>query len=173
MSVTTEETNRVTTTGDGSTTVFSYTFTLLDKDDLTVVLTTIATGAEETLTRISDYTVDLTAKTVTTSFARTPTATEKITLARNTLRVQEVEYRATRPIVTATHERVYDRLTLIQQDQQDETDRQMIGGVVETSPLVLEQAATRASRFLQFDGSGDPSSATSVTTITPDAFWTT
>jgi len=171
MSVLTEETTRVTTTGDGTTAVFSYTFTLLRKNDLKAIITTIATGAIVTLIRIQDYEIDLVAKTVTVVFAKIPTTLETITLSRETRREQEVVYRATTDIVTATHERVYDRLTLIDQDQQDETNRQMIGGVVETSPLTLQDVATRKDLFFQFDGSGDPSTAGAITVITPTAFW--
>ena len=171
MSVTTEETTRETTTGDGTTKVFTYSFTMLRKDDLTVVVTTISSGVEVTLTRIADYLIDLVAKTVTLSVDSIPTTLEKITLSRQTRREQEVVYRVTTKINTATHERVYDRLTLISQDQQDETNRQMIGGIVETSPLTLQDVATRKDLFFQFDGSGDPSNAGSITVIMPTAFW--
>lgn len=172
MSVTTEETTRVTTAGDGTTAAFSYTFTLLRKNDLSVIVTTIASGAIVTLTRIADYEIDLVAKTVTVVFAKIPTALENITLSRETRREQEVTYRATTDIVTATHERVYDRLTLIAQDQQDETNRQLIGGVVETSPITLPDIATRKDMYLKFDGSGDPSVA-STPVVPVDDFWTT
>ena len=50
-------TNRISYTGSGTTGPFSFPYYFLADGDLTVIKTTIADGAESTLTLTTDYTV--------------------------------------------------------------------------------------------------------------------
>ncbi len=56
MTVSTTNT-RNSYSGNGSTTVFAYTFKIFDDDDITVIIRTDSTGVETTKTKTTHYTV--------------------------------------------------------------------------------------------------------------------
>ena len=125
MATVSTTTNRVVYTGNGATTVFPYTFEILDDDDIVVILKTIATGAETTLDKATHYSVSgvgiITGGNVTTVSAYS--SAYQIILLRNTERTQETDFVENDPFQAETAEQAFDKLTLMVQDINEELDR--------------------------------------------------
>ena len=145
--------------GNGSTTVFAYTFKIFDDDDITVILRTDATGGETVQTKTTDYTVsgvgDAGGGNIT--FGTAPASGITVVLIRETAQTQATDYTPNDPFPAASHEDALDKLTLIIQDQQEELDRsfKVSRTNTSTSSEFTVGAADRANRIFAFDSSGD------------------
>lgn len=85
------ETNRISYTGDGSTTAFSVTFPFFDHDELIVLVVVTATGVETTQVKDTDYTVTGGAgSTGTVTMTTAPASTDTLVIVRDPDRTQEV-----------------------------------------------------------------------------------
>lgn len=157
-------TNRVTYTGDGTTTAFPFSFLILANTDLQVIETVIATGVQTLKTLTTDYTVSgvgTGSGTVTAVVA--PANTVTWTLARAMPRTQTTDYVEGDKFPASTHELALDKLTMIAQEIDTamiRTLRQPTGDTADIGQLPAK--AVRASKFLGFDAEGNPL-ATSVT----------
>ncbi len=121
------ETNKVIYTGNGATTVFPYTFKILDDDEITVQSRVTATGVITTLVKTSDYTVsgvgeaaggNITLLDATDS----PTGT-KLILTRSMPQTQTVDLAEFDAFPAETIEEQFDRAVMIAQEQQEQIDR--------------------------------------------------
>lgn len=124
MSLSTE-TSRNDYVGNGSTSVYSFTFRIFDEDDL-VVTTRDTDNVEHTLTINTDYTVDGVGDEdggSITLVAGNLTADYAITIRRVRDITQETDIRNQGEFFPETHEDTFDQLIMIDQQQQDEIDR--------------------------------------------------
>jgi len=165
-------TTRNSYTGDGTTTVFAYTFKIFDDDDITVILRTTATGTETVQTKTTDYSVSGVGVTSggNITFVTAPTAAQTVVLLRQTAQTQTTDYTPNDPFPAASHEDALDKLTLIQQDQQDELDRaiKLSRTNTMTSTEFTVGASTRANKILAFDSSGELAVTQEIGTFTGD-----
>ena len=145
--------------GDGTTVAFSYTFKILDDDDIQVILRTNATGAETVQTKTTDYTVSGVGNAGggTITFGSAPAATETVVLLRNTPLTQATDYTPNDPFPAAAHEDALDKLTFLAQEIQEELDRSIKVSKTNTitSPEFTVGATDRANRIFAFDSNGD------------------
>lgn len=145
--------------GDGSTTVFAYTFKIFDEDDITVIVRTDATGVETVKTKTTDYSVsnvgDPNGGNVT--FVTAPASGETVVLLRSTAQTQTTDYTPNDPFPAAAHEDALDRVTFIAQEIQEELDRAIKVSKTNTitSPEFTTSAADRANKVFAFDSNGD------------------
>jgi len=145
--------------GDASTVAFSYTFKILDDDDIQVILRTNATGAETVQTKTTHYSVSGVGNAGggTITFVSAPAATETVVLLRNVPLTQTTDYTPNDPFPAVTHEDALDKLTLMAQDTQEEVDRsiKLSRTNTMTSTEFTVGATTRANKIFAFDSSGE------------------
>lgn len=157
--------NRATLEGNGVTTVLPLNFPFHTTSDLVVVQTVIATGAESTLVLDSDYTVSgaqndagqfPTGGEIT--FTTPPASTVRMVVYRDPPMLQGVVLQETGKIpVKAAIESPLDKLTMIDQRLSERIDRALRLSDGDSTPLGRLPAKTvRASRYLGFDGDGNP-----------------
>ena len=111
--------------GNGSTTVFAYTFKIFDDDDITVIIRTDSTGAETTKTKTTHYSVSGvgSASGGNITFGSAPASGETVVLLRTTARTQTTDYVPNDPFPAATHEDALDKLTFLVQELEEEIGR--------------------------------------------------
>lgn len=113
---------------NGSTSVFAYTFRILDDDDIAVLVKTTATGVVTTLVKTTNYTVSGVGEasggnvTLVDPATDAPTGTT-LTIVRSISQTQETDYNEYDTFPAQTHEDALDKLTMISQEQQEEIDR--------------------------------------------------
>ena len=117
-------------TGNGSTTTFAYGFTIYDKDDIQVIKTTVATGAEATLTVDVDYTVagvGAASGSITHPVSGSAMAsTHKLTILRNQDLLQGTALNNQGGYVAETHERAWDETVQMIQQVSEKVDRSLV-----------------------------------------------
>jgi hypothetical protein len=144
--------------GNGSTTVFAYTFKILDDDEIQVIIRS-STGTETTKTKTTHYTVSGVGSSGggNITFLTAPGATETVVLKRNTIKTQETDYVANDPFPANSHEEALDRVTMIAQEIQEELGRSIKLSKTNTmtSTEFTVGAADRANKILAFDSNGE------------------
>ncbi|MHB1098088.1 MAG: hypothetical protein ACYCZR_00910 [Burkholderiales bacterium] len=147
--------------GTGATATYSYTFKVFAATDLRVTTRTTA-NVESTLTYLTDYTVTgvgnknggtitLTAGNLTTDYA--------LTIRFDRVPRQSTDLRNQGSFFAETHEEKFDELTRYAQQLDDVVDRSLhlpeteVGTAAKTT---LPVAADRASKYLAWDGDGNP-----------------
>jgi hypothetical protein len=145
--------------GDGSTVAFSYTFKILDDDDITVILRTNATGTETVQSKTTHYSVSGVGNAGggTITFVSAPATTVTVVLLRNVPLTQTTDYTPNDPFPAVTHEDALDKLTLMAQDTQEEVDRsiKLSRTNTMTSTEFTVGATDRANKVFAFDSSGE------------------
>ena len=144
--------------GDGSQTVFAYTFKIFDDDDITVIVRSSA-GTETTQTKTTHYSVsgvgDAGGGNIT--FVTAPASGETVVLLRDTALTQTTDYTPNDPFPASAHEDALDRITFQAQEIQEELDRAI--KVSRTNTLTSSEftvdASTRANKIFAFDSDGD------------------
>jgi len=121
------ETNKVIYTGNGVTTVFPYTFKILDDDEILVQTRLTTTGVYTTLVKTTDYTVSgvgtaAGGNITLVSAASNPTGT-KLILTRSMPQTQTVDLAEFDAFPADTVEDQLDRAVMIAQEQQEQLDR--------------------------------------------------
>ncbi len=118
------EINKNTYSGDGSTTVFSYTFRILN-DDHVLVQIKDTNGVITTKTKTTDYSVSGVdqADGGSITFVTAPLSTDTVILLRNIPYTQTLDYKEAGVFPAESHESGLDKLTMINQQQQEEIDR--------------------------------------------------
>jgi hypothetical protein len=146
--------------GNGSTTVFAYTYRIFADSDLQVIIRSAA-GTETTKTITTHYTVagagDANGGSVTFTPGNVPTATETVVLRREVPQTQAIDYIANDPFPAESHEEGLDRATMNIQQLQEEVDRsiKLSRTNTMTSTEFTVDAADRANKILAFDSSGE------------------
>jgi hypothetical protein len=168
--------------GNGSTTVFAYTYRIFADSDLQVIIRSAA-GTETTKTITTHYTVagagDANGGSVTFTVGNVPTATETVVLRREVPQTQAIDYIANDPFPAESHEEGLDRATMNIQQLQEEVDRsiKLSRTNTMTSTEFTVGAADRANKILAFDANGEISVTQELgtykgtdTTITTEAY---
>lgn len=127
-------TSRVSYTGNGAVDTYSYTFKIFDQDDLLVTVKNTS-DVETTLTITTDYTVSGVGDTGGGSIALVNSSQAWLDVDGDLLTgyilvirrvrsiVQETDIRNQGTFYPETHEDEFDKLTMVDQQQQDELDR--------------------------------------------------
>lgn len=113
--------------GNGVTTVFPFTFKVFDPTHLVVTETVTATGVTTTLVLNADYTVTgvgLDAGGSITRASAPPTGTTGL-IRRVMPLTQTADIRNQSAFYAATHEDVFDKLTMVDQQQEEEIGRSL------------------------------------------------
>lgn len=151
-------TTKVSYAGNGSTTVFAYTFKIFANADLEVIVRS-ATGTETTKSLTTHYTVSGAGADGggNVTFGTAPVSGETVVIRRNLGLTQGTDYVENDPFPADSHENALDRLTMITQGIQEELDRSIKASKTNTisSTEFTISAADRANKIFAFDGSGD------------------
>ena len=146
--------------GNGSTTVFAYTFKIFADSDLQVIIRS-STGTETTKTITTHYTVsgagDASGGNVTFTTGNTPASGETVVIRRAVPQTQAIDYIANDPFPAETHEEGLDRATMTTQQVQEELDRsiKLSRTNTMTSTEFTVGATDRANKVLSFDSTGE------------------
>lgn len=150
--------NKVSFNGDGSQTVFAYSFKIFDQDDLTVILRN-ASGGETTQTISTQYSVSGvgSASGGNVTMVAAPASGESLTIIREQPLTQGLDLVANDPFPAASFEDQLDKLTFMVQQHQEELDRSIKGSKTTTitNPTFTEDATARANKLFAFDASGN------------------
>jgi hypothetical protein len=144
--------------GDGSTTVFNYTFKITDEDHVEV-LTRASDGTEVTKTITTDYTVsgvgDANGGSVT--FGTAPASGLTVILRRDTPQTQGMDLIENDPLPANTLEDAHDKIMSVAQELQEEVDRsiKLSRTNTMTSTEFTVGASDRANKVLAFDSLGE------------------
>ena len=151
-------TSKVQYNGNGSTTVFAYTFKVFDQDDLTVIIRS-ATGTETTKTITTHYTVSGVGNAGggNVTMLTAPASGETITILREQPLLQELDLVPNDPFPAGSLEDSLDKLTFMVQAHSEELDRAIKASKTNTigSTEFTVSAATRANKVFAFDSSGE------------------
>jgi hypothetical protein len=145
--------------GDGSTDTFVYGFKIFANTDLEVIIRS-ALGVETVKTLTTHYTVTgvgaASGGNVVFESGAIPTATETVVIRREVPQTQAIDYIANDPFPAESHEEGLDRATMTIQQMQEELDRSFKVSSTNsiTTPEFTDDAATRASKTLGFDSTG-------------------
>ena len=150
--------NKVSFNGDGSQTVFAYSFKIFDEDDLTVILRN-ASGGETTQTISTQYSVSGVgnASGGNVTMVTAPASGESLTIIREQPLTQGLDLVANDPFPAASFEDQLDKITFMVQQHQEELDRSVKGSKTTTitNPTFTEDATARANKVFAFDASGN------------------
>ena len=146
--------------GNGSTSVFNYTFKITDEDHIQVIIRS-ALGTETTKTKTTHYTVagvgNSNGGSITFQSGHIPTATETVVLRRSTPQTQGLDLIENDPMPAENIETAYDKLTAISQELQEQVDRSL--KISRTNTMTSTEFSTsatdRANKILSFDSSGE------------------
>lgn len=166
-------TTKVSYSGNGSTTVFAYTFKIFADADLTVIVRTDSTGAEVTKTLTTHYTVSGAGNTNggNVTFGTAPASGETVVIKRNLALTQSTDYTPNDPFPAASHEDALDRQMFVAQQQEERFARALVFPETDTASTTIPSSVARADKFLGFDSSGNIA-ALSSTGVTPGAVGT-
>ena len=138
---------KVSFSGNGSTTVFAYSFKIFEATDLEVIVRTDSTGVESVKTLTTDYSVSGAGADAggNVTFGTAPVSGTTVVIRRKLAITQGTDYVENNPFGAESHESALDRLTIISQQQQEEIDRAIKLSKTNTidSTEVTATAATR------------------------------
>ena len=146
--------------GNGSTSVFNYTFKVTDQDDIEVIIRS-ANGAETVKTLTTHYTVSGVGNAgggaVTFTAGNIPVTGETVILRRDTPQTQTMDLIDNDPMSADTIEDAHDKSIAISQELQEQIDRsiKLSRTNTMTSTEFTVDAATRANKILAFDSAGE------------------
>ena len=155
-------TNRVSYNGNGSTTVFAYTFKIFDEDDLTVIIRA-ANGTETTKTITTHCTVSGVGNSGggNVTMLTAPASGETLVIIRELDLVQELDIVPNDPFPASSVEDALDKLTFMVQQHEETLGRTIKASKTNTitgSEFTIS-AADRANKVFAFDSSGNVSIA--------------
>lgn len=156
---------RTTQTCNSSTTAFAFTFPIVETSDLVVILRVTATGVETVLTEDTDYAVSATNNDFTNGGTVTTVATydtgNTLTILRDTPDTQSTVLSDSGVLRLTALESAYDRLTLLVQQLQEESDRSLKIPRTEDMDMEMANSVDRANGYLSFGSTGTPTISTS------------
>lgn len=156
-------TNRVSYSGNGSTTAFAFAYPFRATSDLVVTVRTTSTGAESLKTEGADYTVTGTPTTDaggyasgTVTFGTAPASGTQVHIDREPARTQTTDYVAGDGIPPSSIEGSLDRLTLLVQDLYSRFSRALLQPKTAANrDLVLpEPSSSAADKILGVNTTG-------------------
>ena len=146
--------------GDGSTVAFTFTFPINSTSEITVIERS-STGTETVKSEGTGSTnygiVDNGASGGVVTMVTAPASGTTLVILRNTNLTQGTDYVANDPFLAESHESALDKLQMQIQEVQEEVDRsiKLSRTNTMTSKEFTENAASRASKVLSFDSSGE------------------
>lgn len=152
-------TSKVSYSGNGSTTVFAYTFKVFDEDDLTVILRNDSTGNETVQAITTNYTVSGVGNAGggNVTFVTAPASGITVVIRRASSQTQTTDYTPNDPFPAEAHEDALDKLTFIAQEVQEELDRAI--KISRTNTMTSTEftvgSTDRANKVLAFDSNGE------------------
>lgn len=162
-------------TGNGSTTVFPFTFIVLEESnqalnrDYTIKVILTENDVETIQQEGTDYTVQLGTNGLgTVTFTTAPTATQSITFLSEIPRTQSTDYIniGTDKFPANSHEGTVDKLTLISREQDEAIDRSIL--LPESSTLTnvtIPVSAENADKAIVVNSAGDDLTAKNLADI--------
>lgn len=156
-------TNRVSFTGNGSTTAFAFSFPFRATSDLVVTVRTTSTGAESLQTEGTHYTVTGTPTTDaggyasgTVTFVTAPASGTQVHIDREPARTQTTDYIAGDGIPPSSIEGSLDRLTLLVQDLYSRFSRTLLQPRTATNrDLSLpEPSSSTVGKYIKVNSAG-------------------
>lgn len=154
--------SRTVVYGNSSATSFAYTFPIASSSHL-VVTKTDADGTDTTLTLGAHYSVSGVGSPSGGSITYPLSGSALVTGARLTMRrvvplTQLTDLTNQGAFYAEVHESEFDNGTFVDQQLQEQVSRAILVPTTDVSPsLTLPRAADRASKYLMFDASGNPS----------------
>ena len=149
---------KVSYSGNGTQTVFPYTFKISAEADIQVIIRA-SNGTETVKTLTTDYSVSGvgSASGGNVTMVTAPSATETIVIRRETTQTQTVDLVENDPFTAETVEGAFDKSVAIAQELQEEVDRsiKLSRTNTMTSTEFTVDAATRANKVLAFDSAGE------------------
>lgn len=142
--------------GTGLVSVYDFDFPIFVASDL-LVTEVDDEGDETTLVLNTDYTVSIDADgTGSITLGAALTDDYGLTIRRVLPLTQATDIRNQGDFYPEAHEKQFDRLVMIAQQQQNELDGCLRAAETDATIGELPSAADRASKFLAFDSDGDP-----------------
>lgn len=162
-------TGRSDYTGNGSASEFDYNFKILDRTHLRVVVCNLD-GEETVLDLDDDYEVDGVADLLGGTVTLVANGADYLDAGTNELKsgyllsvlrgiplLQEQDIRNQRDFYPETHEDLFDRMVMVEQQLQDQIDRSVKTPETESGlDMALPPVATRAGNIMAFDSDGKP-----------------
>ena len=111
--------------GDGSTTDFSGSWSVLSASYFRLYLETIATGAQDLQELDVDYTLSFDDDGYVATMVVPPTSSYNVIRARDVAQEQNVPYKTSKGFQGIVQEGSFDKLTAMDQDQQDQINRSL------------------------------------------------
>jgi len=149
---------KVSYSGNGTQTVFPYTFKISAEADIQVIIRA-ANGTETVKTLTTDYSVSGvgSASGGNVTMVTAPSATETVVIRRETTQTQTVDLVENDPFTAETVEGAFDKSIAVAQELQEEVDRsiKLSRTNTMTSTEFTVDAATRANKILAFDANGE------------------
>ncbi len=154
---------------NGSLVIFPVTFDFFDTSDIVVKLRTTSTGADTLLTEGLHY--DVTGLTGSDPYTggnvvavETYDSGFTLSITRSTTQTQTTDLKQSGPLPSDDIEDSLDRLTMMSQELQEQSDRSLKFPVSDSPSLsgTIDNSVDRASGFMGFDDNGEPSVASSV-----------
>ena len=149
---------KVSYSGNGTQTVFPYTFKINAEADIQVIIRA-SNGTETVKTLTTDYSLSGvgSASGGNVTMVTAPSATETIVIRRDTTQTQTVDLVENDPFTAETVEGAFDKSVAIVQELQEEVDRsiKLSRTNTMTSTEFTVDAATRANKILAFDANGE------------------
>jgi hypothetical protein len=160
--------------GNGTASVFAYTFKIFSAADLDVVRLNVSTGLETTLVLTTDYTVTLNVDQNSnpggsvTLVAGALASGFTLTITSDIANLQPTDLTNQGGFYPEVITDSFDRATIQIQQMADEVARSIKAPISDASPdMELPSASVRANTFLAFDASGNPTVQTAGSTGTP------
>jgi hypothetical protein len=160
--------------GNGTASVFAYTFKIFSAADIDVVRLNVSTGLETTLVLTTDYTVTLNVDQNSnpggsvTLVAGALASGFTLTITSDIANLQPTDLTNQGGFYPEVITDSFDRATIQIQQMADEVARSIKAPISDASPdMELPSASVRANTFLAFDASGNPTVQTAGSTGTP------
>ena len=174
-------TNRVTYTGNGATTAFSFPYAFFAQADLVVIETIIATGVQTVKALTTDYTISGSVDALghyssggTLTAVAAPASTKTWTIYRDVEAVQETDLVENDPMPAESLEAALDYQTMLNQRTRDIAARSLQQPEGDSATIDrLPAKVDRASTYLAFDADGDPIAGTDPTGYPASSFMAT
>ena len=168
--------------GNGTASVFPFTFKVFSAADIDVIRLTVSSGVETTLVLTTDYTVTLNVDQNSnpggsiTLVAGNLASGFTLTITSDIANLQPTDLTNQGGFYPEVITDSFDRATIQIQQMADEVSRSIKAPISDASPdMELPSASVRANTFLAFDASGNPtvqaaSSSAAPTSITRQVF---
>jgi hypothetical protein len=148
--------------GNGTQTVFPFTFKVFDPTDMVVIRTDTTSGVDTPMAIYIDFTVTINADQDTSpggnvTMTAAPTSTQRLTVTSDIAYLQPIDVTNGGGFYPEVFTEEFDRLTILTQQLKQSVSSTLRFPVTDQNPVTdLPNAMTRSGKLLGFDSSGDP-----------------